>query len=287
MKPADWHLETEGPAGPLFSVAPRPKAPTEKIPLEMDVSSIPTLMAARRTVEGTVYLKAKIGALRGWETHALLPRLETTTDPIMLWALHLELKRRGIPPALRWPSSTDDPQLEFVAFTADVHWLQFSYPDHQPTQRGWKRIFRAEPVSPAWHEAVYRQFLYLFPRSAISYLGARGLGLTDDLRQQLLCFPTKGMAATRRGLSGDAFSKLIQQLHDYAAAHPDRSGLHTPAAIANRRARIWRVHQLSGSSPTTTAHNWELLTGEALTRVAITHQLVSIDGARRAAAQTL
>ena len=280
-------METAGPDGALFSVHPCPKVRTERIPLEMDVASIPALSVAKRADPGTLHLKSKIRALSGWKTCDLLPRLETTTDPIMLWALHLELKSRRIPPALRWPSDTSDPQLEFVAFTADVHWLQFRYPDHQPTQKGWKRVFRTEPASPAWHEAVYRQFLYLYPRSAISYLGARGLGLTDDLRQQLLCFPTKSMATARRGLSGHAFATLIQQLHDYAVAHPDRSGLHTPAAIANRRARIWRVHQLSGSSPTTTAHYWKLLTGEVLTRVAITHQLASVDRAQRAEAQTL
>ena len=253
----------------------------------MDVATIPALSAANRTDVDALRLRAKISALSGWKTCDLLPRLETTTDPIMLWALHLDLKRRNVPPMLRWPSNTDDPQLEFVAFMADVHWFQFRYPDHLPTQKGWRRIFGTDCTNPAWHKALYKQFEYLYPRSAISYLGARGLGLTDDMRQQLLCFPTKGMAATRRGLSEDSFSKLIQQLHDYAAAHPDRSGLHTPAAIATRRARIWRVHQLSGGSPTVTARNWELVTGEVLSRVAITHQLESIDRAQRAATQTL
>ncbi len=85
--------------------------------------------------------------------------------------------------------------------------------------------------------------------------------------------PTAAMVRERRGLLGAAFSDLQQRLIDHAYRHPDRARVHTPEQVGVRRARLYRVHALSGRSPTRTATLWKVLTGEALTRQAVANQI--------------
>ena len=100
-------------------------------------------------------------------------------------------------------------------------------------------------------------------------MAAKGLGLMEAQRLQLLSVPTSRMARERAGVQGDAFARLIDQLHQHALAHPDRAGKHTPHAVALRRARLLRCHVMSGRSPTLTADYWRRLTGESLSRQAV------------------
>lgn len=236
--------------------------------LEADVRSIPALVEAKRSAVDALRFRTQVRDLANWATVDLLPRLETTQDPLMLWAVHLELERRDIPPCLRIPSHSLGPQGDYITLAADLLWFQKRHPEHQAVFRGWRDVLRASLCSLQWHQHVYRQFLYNYPRG-LSYMAAKGLGLIEAQRQQLLSVPTSRMARERAGVQGEAFERLIDQLHQHALAHPDRAGKHTPQAVALRRARLLRCHVMSGRRPTLTADYWQRLTGERMSRQAV------------------
>lgn len=236
--------------------------------LEADVKSVPALVEAKRIASDAMRFRDQVRGLSSWATVDLLPRLETTQDPLMLWALHLELERRDIPPCLRVPKHSLGPQGDYLTLAADVHWLQKHTASHQPAFRGWKDVLRSRLCSAEWHRHVHRQFLYAYPRG-LAHVVAKGLALDAKQRQQLSSVPTTRMVRERACIEGRAFNELLDCLHRYASAHPDRSGQHKPEAIARRRAFLYRVYVLSGKSPTLTADYWTRLTSEHLSRQAV------------------
>lgn len=242
--------------------------------LEADVRSVPALVEAKRSAVDALRFRTQVREMANWTTVDLLPRLETTQDPLMLWALHLELERRDIPPCLRIPMHSLGPQGDYITLVADLLWFQKRNPKHQAVFRGWRDVLRARLCSAQWHQHVYRQFLYNYPRG-LSYMAAKGLGLMEAQRQQLLSMPTSRMARERMGVQGDAFARLIDKLQQHALAHPDRAGKHPPHVVALRRARLLRCHVMSGSSPTLTAEYWRRMTGEKLSRQAISAHVES------------
>lgn len=238
--------------------------------------SIPHLTADKRTGADLVRFNAAIEAMADQDTTTLILRIETASDPLALWGLHQELDRRGVAPALRWPSNEENPQNEFITALADLFWLAKRNPTHQVLYRGWRGIFKHTPGGSEWHAAAHRQFVFTAERYALSHKCAQGLGLTAAQRQDLMILPTAAMVADRRALHPDKFADFRASLLAHAMQHPDKSGQRTPGAIANRRARLWRVFVLSGHSQTATAKNWHLMTGETLTRQAIAKQLAII-----------
>lgn len=240
--------------------------------LEADVRSIPALVDAKRAAADREAFRDRVAALKGWATLDLLPRLETTTDPLMLWALHVELDKRKIPPCIRFPGHQLGPQGDYITLAADVLWHHKRHPGHKALYRGWESVLTAPLCRIKWHENLYRQFLFTYPRG-MAYLVSKGLALTTEHRQQLAAVPTTSMVKVRAAFEGEAWTGKLEQLVKHATEHPDKTGKRKPDDIARRRALLYRVHALSGKSPTRTAELWHLLSGEELSRQTVSRQI--------------
>lgn len=264
--------EMMGPSGPII----RPE------PFSDDIRNIPQLVAEKGHGGDLARFAGAVRALPTADTQTLILRLATTSDPLLLWSLHLELDRRDIPPCLRWPANEDTPQAEFVTWLADLLWLTKRHPRHVPRFRGWQGLFKHAPASSAWHATAHRQYLFVAPRGySVAHWCAKGLALTESQRQNLMALPTNAMRAERHPLQGDRLALTRERLLSHAIEHPDKSGRRRPEAIANRRAGLWRVFQLSGRNQTATAQHWHRLTGETLTRQAVAKQLAIVADALR------
>lgn len=248
------------------------------VALAEDALTVPDLMDRARGLQGldAVRFRALLAAVPAQGTADLLRRFETTSDPMILWALHHQCEQRGIPPVLRWPGQQIGPQGDLLDLAADVRWIQRQHPYHRASARGWQAVLKAEPGSSTWHDHLHRQFLYVYPRG-MWWKAADGLGLSDAQRQELITMPTAKIRSERLGLSGQRFTDLHQRLLDHAYRHPDRARRHTPELVAQRRARLYRTHILTGCSPARTAKFWALTTGEAMTRQAVAHQVAAVE----------
>lgn len=88
---------------------------------------------------------------------------------------------------------------------------------------------------------MHRQYCFDAARYSLAYVRAKGLGLNDHQRQELMMLPTNAMQAERRQLQPEAFATLRENLFAHAIANPDKSGLRQAGDIANRRAALWRT----------------------------------------------
>jgi hypothetical protein len=262
-------------------------SPSSPEPFSEEVHSIARLTAEKGSGADLARFNRAVAGMLTQDTQTLILRIATTADPLVLWELHQELDRRGIPPAQRWPANQEDtPQAEFITLMADLLWTTKRNPGHTPAYRGWRGLFSHSSGSPDWCATAYRQYLFVSARYSVSHWCARGLALTEPQRLELMVLQTSPMQTDRRQLASDKFAEFRAKLLAHAMQHQDRSGKHTPEAIAERRARLWRTFVLSGRNQTTTVKNWHLLTGEALTRQAIAKQLVIVDQVRREQART-
>lgn len=219
--------------------------------------------------------------LQSATSQTLIVRLESTADPLLLWALHLELDKRDIPPCLRWPVNDANEQAVFITFSADLLWFCKRNSGHLPRFRGWRGLFKNAPASAKWHATAHRQFIFISPRYSMSHWCSKGLSLTEAQRQDLMMLPTGGMVADRRQLQPAKFAETRQRLFAHAVAHPDRSSQRSSEDVANRRVGLWRLFLLSGRNQTATATHWHRLTGETLTRQAVAKQLAIVSGVLR------
>ena len=104
--------------------------------------SVPALLTRKNSAE-LERLHARVACLAERTSLDLRASVETCADPAMLWALHVELMRRGIPPVLRGPRPWHlGAQGRLVEFGADVAWLQATNPGHRPRYRLAKAIFK-------------------------------------------------------------------------------------------------------------------------------------------------
>lgn len=249
--------------------------------------SIPVLVAERRNQDGAQRLRDAIRVLPQADTRMLVLGLATAPEPLVLWAYHLELDRRNVPPCLRWPANESTLQDEFITWLADLLWFTKRHPSHVPRFRGWRGLLASPPASDAWHATAARQFLFVSSRYSVAYWCANGLGLSDAQRQDLMTLPTNAMQAERRQLAAGRWTAVGELLLSHAVQHPDRSGMRRPEDVAARRMRILRTFVLSGKSAAATANYWHLLSGETMTRQAVSKQVASAlsvieDGARSA-----
>ena len=76
--------------------------------------SIARLEGKKRVSNGLDAFNRVVQAIPLQDTATLIARIESASDALVLWAIHLELDRRDIPPALRWPGNTDTPTMHFV-----------------------------------------------------------------------------------------------------------------------------------------------------------------------------
>lgn len=262
-----WDVEFD----PTKAVKTRPAAPDCK------AESIARLEGKKHASNSMAAFTRITDAIPLQNTATLIVRIESASDPLVLWKIHQELDRRDIPPALRWPGNTDTPTMHFVTWLADVHWIHTRNPHHTPKFRGWKRLFLDAPDSPAWLERAYQMFAAVYDRRSLSYIGTVGLALTDALRKPLMMFPTNQMVKNRQELHADTHNERRDRLENYSRQHPDKSGKLAPHDIANRRASLFRVHLLSGLNAAETAKNWGRLTDERMTRQAVDKQITLIN----------
>lgn len=263
-----------------------PSPPTEAPPsIDIDdlaphsevVHSIARLIAEKRSGGNLDRFKKAVVALRSTDTQTLILRIATTSDALMLWAIHVTLDKRDIQPCLRWPKNDSTPQMEFVTWLADVHWFVKRNLRHAPLFRGWQRLLLEEVDTPAWRERGYRIFVSMYGHQNLSSYGTRGLALSSAQRQPLMMFPSSGMTTARLQLQPIRFALAREILYSHAMAHPDKSHMHSPESIAGRRMGLWRVGVLSGHSPAATLHNWKLLTGETVSRQVISRRLTAVN----------
>lgn len=232
----------------------------------------PELLAGMGRAEKRSH-KAKTAVLATEPTASLCARLETATAPAMLWEIHQELARRGIPPILRGPRHCHGLQGDFLDFAADLQWLSH-FEGCKPRHRLAQGIFKTTPDTPEWWQLVARQYAIEGTRST------RGLSIAFNLdATQRRHLRTIQSADTRRlfdDLHGDHFGQLLDALRSEAVAKPDKSkprDQQEPHKTASRRARIYRTHQLMAGTLRDTARTWEALTGETLSAQAIRHQV--------------
>lgn len=201
-----------------------------------------------------------LAQIKGRETLDLINSVKTTEKPLYLWEYHRELEARGIPPILRGNGDHScGLEGELVNLCADIAWLQKQYP-HQTVLnvfRGWLSVLKSEVDTPKWHQHMQRQFRWLYPRGGMSRWLAQGLDLSDDQRRDLVCAPTTQLKVERYALHGDKFLDLERFLAKHADAK--RTGGRTKEQVGERRARLWRLHVLTGKSATTTARFWNLI----------------------------
>lgn len=242
------------------------------------VHSIARLTAEKGTSTDLARFTRVVNAMPDQDTRHLIVRIATTQDPLTVWELHQELDRRGIPPALRWPANNDSPQMKLVTALADLAWFGKRNPGHEPLFKEWKRLFKLQTGCEAWLDKAY-WLLMNMADSNLARQGTKALALDDAHRQELMMFPSSKMAIVRRALQPTKFAETRVILHSHAEAHQDKDSKYKPADAAERRAQLWRVSALSGHSPTATAKNWKLLTGEVMTRRMIPRRLDAIKAA--------
>jgi hypothetical protein len=236
------------------------------------VRSVTSLIHEQRVHPDVRRFKAQAQALRDNETRTLVVRLATMSDPLLLWAAHLVLDAREVPPLLRWPANQDNEQALFITWCADLFWLCKRHPGHRARFRGWQALFKNAPGSPAWHASAHRQFLFVASRYSLSHWCSKGLDLTDSDRALLMTLPTNKMRADRRVLEGERYGQLNQLLLNHAVTRPDKARKRTPHETADRRAAMWRTYILAGRNQTLAALQWTELTGEQITRQAFAKQ---------------
>jgi hypothetical protein len=257
----------------LASLALVGKGLYESLPVSEVVKSVPHLINEKRAEADLNCFRTVARALPATSCSTLVVRLQTTTDPLLLWAMHCELDKRSIPPCLRWPMNDASEQAEYLTWLADLLWFCKRHPGHKPTFRGWQGLFKNPPACTSWHQTAHRQFIFVGARYSLAHWCAKGIGLKEAQRQELMMLPTTEMQAERRQLRSDRFAATRARLLSAAISKPDKAAKHCPHAVADRRAVLWRVYLLSGRSQTATAKHWKLLTGNELTRQAIAKQL--------------
>lgn len=262
-------------------------APLEAYPVSSTFRSISGLIADQRESHDQHRFRQLAAGINETDTRTLILRLETMTDPLLLWVAHLALDARDVPPALRWPGNQDDEQALFITWCADLLWFCRRHRGHQPRFRGWQGLFKNAPGSGNWHATAHRQFLFIAPRYSLAHWCSKGLGLTDADRVPLMTLPTNRMRADRRALDATPFADLHQQLVQHAAERPDKARQRSPYDIASRRAAMWRIFVLCDRNKTAAAAHWANLTGERLTRQAFSKQLDITNGVLRLAKRGL
>lgn len=239
---------------------------------ECGLFSVPALLARKSGAELERF-NARVAGLAGRDTMDLRASVETCTDPGLLWALHVELMRRGIPPILRGPRPWHlGAQGRLVEFAADLAWLAVTDPGHRARHGLARAILRTKWNSDGWWGLVLRQF----GRSGNVRALVLALGLSDNQRQHLRTLQTAARARLFERLHGDGFGQLLGRIKTALLARPDKSGRADPRATAIRRAQLWRIHRLMGEGPSGTAATWKALSGEALTRQRAAKQLASV-----------
>lgn len=241
---------------------------------ECGLFSAPALVARKGGPELERF-NARVAALARRSSLDLRASVETCGDPALLWELHMELMRRGVPPVLRGPRPWHlGTQGRLIEFAADVVWLQTTDPGHRGRYRLARAILKSRWDSDGWWLLVLRQF----GRNGDVRALVLALGLSEPQRLHLRTVQTALRARVFERLHGDGFGQLVDCIETEVRVAPDKSGRTDPRATAIRRAQLWRVHRLLGEGPARTASTWSRLSGEVLERWQVARQLAAVKG---------
>jgi hypothetical protein len=220
---------------------------------------------------GSFLLMESLRDIAQQTTQTLMLRLATSERPLAIWALHVELENRGVPPCLRPSTSEQTRQHLFLATLADLCWIAKRHPHHQALHRRLQGVFRHDPRSDAWHKTAlwaYRQC------RGIPHMLAKRLGLTDAQRCHTSTMPTRQQSADRRMLRS-RLTEMKEVMRHHATQHPDKAGKVTPDAIAERRAELINVHVRLGRVQSDTIDYMGRVAGRPISRQTLVRQLRS------------
>jgi hypothetical protein len=245
------------------------------------VKGIPELIQEQRTDPNLALFKASASGIAVDTIPGLIARIQTTMNPLTLWLIHLDLDRRGVPPGLRWPARLDHPQMRYITWLADILWLRRRYPSHPTSYNRWRGLFIYRPHCVQWHQTA----LWVHSSKAAGQHGqghyfARGLGLTDDQRQEVMTVPTNTMRANRKLLVSlpDFKLKMTRYL---AARPPDKSGTWSAQDVAERLSVVLKTNLLANRNKTRGCAYYEFLVGVKVARqtyVRLLHRLTFATG---------
>ncbi len=256
------------------------------------LDSLSSVASERPLLSGLHTLKASKQANKAAWTHfqeltdtiptstplALVGRIQATTDALILWEIHLELERRGIPPVFRYPANVTTPQMEFVTWLADLYWFTRQKPKHKPGFDMWKHLFG--PITDGWHETARRIFEGAYQRGNVNTYTCRGLNLTECDRRPLMTVKSTGQQRRLRDLKqADDRREAIAR---HATANAGRlTKDRTPDQVARRRFLIWKTYVLADRSETAAAGMFQNLYGETIARQNLGKQIDAVNQAWR------
>lgn len=273
-------------AAEASTIMPEPSTPPDagdeceraESPRRESIHSLPALRVAREANPALWRaFQTSSETLPAHSTATLITRIETTSDPLLLWEIHLELERRGIHPIFRHPKNHGTGQLRYITWLGDVHWFTRQNPTHRPYFDTWRRLF--SPITDSWHATAASIFEFGWIRHKSATYYARGLALDDDDRRPLMTIKTSRQSARKRQL--DNAEDMRHAITSHAMVNPDKSGKRTPGDIARRRYRIWKTYVLADQSERTATRMFNAIYGEEIERRNFVKQLETIDQAWR------
>ncbi|MGJ9419416.1 hypothetical protein ACHAC9_16895 [Massilia sp. CMS3.1] len=237
------------------------------------IDSIPFLKGAREAQKALwATFQDLVKALPDYNTSTLIVRIETTTDPLMLWEIHQELERRGIPPIFRFTRNDDSGQMRFVTWLADLYWHTRRIDAPEKVYRSWKRLFGH--ADDSWHEKARIVFEHGWGRGALATYCTKGLCLTDNDRLDLMTIKTTRQLARQRQLKQS--DEMRFAIASYATQHPDKTGKRRPNEITRDRCMIWKTYLLADQRDTLTAQMVTAIYGEKMTRLKVQQQIAAV-----------
>lgn len=229
------------------------------------VSPINLLLREQDKPGGALRLQDWVTAIRAQSISDLLIDVKSATNPTRLWLLHVSLDARDVPPCLR-PAREDSHQMLYLTWLADILWFAKRLRGHKVKARRHRALFQcATPVqNKDWHDAAI--FAFNNGRTANGFIAQKLdlLGLSDQIREQGLVFRTPKMIGQRKVLA--ALPEYRERMVANSLYRPDRSGCHTPEAIADRRIKMLRCFVLAGKNATIGNRYFQMTTGEVMTR---------------------
>jgi hypothetical protein len=238
------------------------------------IRSIPSLKAARQAQKAPWRaFQESVEALVLADTPTLIARIETTADPLVLWAIHLELGRRKIPPAFRYPKNDSTDQARFVTWLADVHWHTRRNPATKEVHKSWKRLFAI--ADDSWHTTARSVYVFAWGCSRKPGYYAARLALEDEHRLDLMTMKTSRQVTRQRQLY--QASEMHHAIASHATANAGRLSKDRRATDTTRdRYRIWKTYLIADKSPTRTAAMFTAIYGENMTRQKVQKQMAAI-----------
>lgn len=251
-------------------VTPQPRRPT----WGADLRTVPELPVEFKQAEALASIPAQ-------SIKHLLTRVNTADKPRVLWALHMELDARAIPPCVRPAQRIGTEQARFITVMADLLWIARRHPGHRPQLQRMRRVLNGEPDSLQWHRACLWAFQHCRGEPGLL---ARRLGLTDEQRQQTATMPARNEANRRRDLP-DRLEEIREKLLTHALYNPGGARKQTPDELADRRKELLRLYLLLDRDRKATHEYLQRVEGVTTTVRAMTLQLEAI--ARIAGARQL